>query len=723
MEPNSSKPLEGILVIDATLGLAGSVSTMLMASLGADVRRTAQFPQYRDYAPDGAGPLVWHRKKTPVESDSEARKLLAEAALVVMTPDLEGAPAYDVEELRSNNPELVVVSIVSGLAQGSQKVTADCDILAQANTGLMGEQGGVRPKGPTMHDAPLPSYGAAYIATASAMAALYKAKSQGKGSHVEVNLRAGVHAFIGWHWIDAEKPDARFLKMNTEFPYHICQAKGGDWLHLHPGADGAPQRIHKALGLDPEEILKAAPMERMFGFLETWRTQIRQRDRDDVLKALWDVDVPAQPTMAPGEAFDDEQVESRGYIEEWETSDHGALNGIGSAILVKSFSGSEPPELRSGSNGAAGEKPLANIRVVDMSIFVAGTFGSMLLADLGADVIKVEPPQGEPGRLSNSIFSAVNRGKRSLVLDLKSEEGIEKIKQLIKTADVFHHNMRPGTLERLGLGHETLQEIRPGIVICDMSGYGQTGPRAQWPGFDQLFQALCGFEYAGGGEGNSPIWYRTGFVDICAGMMAAAGVASALVHRVQARPQYSTIDVSLLGAALTTRSECARLKDGSFLDRPKLDADQTGYGPFYSIYPTKDEWIAISATNESGARSLLEILALDSNSLQCLSSALTDKALKQSIASSLLKKTCAEWIGLFERAGIPCARVRQNMEETTLNSTQLADEDEIFIWNHPDLGRVRQLGALVRFDGQPLVSPLAPPELGAHSKAVLSGIG
>lgn len=722
MTSTSTYPMEGFVVVDASRGLAGAVATMLLADLGADVYRITPVDPVESYKPDGAGPLVWHRRKTMVNDPKHIQSLLKEASIVVITPEIEGAPIYDTEELRRENRVVVTVSIKSGLGGLTGELPVDWDILAQAASGLMGEQGGIRTKGPTFHDAPLPSYGAALLSAASAIAVLFKAQASGIGSDIEVTLRDGVHAFIGWHWIDAENRLPNFPKMGADFPNHLCEAKNDEWLHIHPGAQGAPERIQEALGLNVEDIKKLKPFEKVFQYLEEWRAELLQRDRDEIVNTLWEMDVPAQPVLKPGEAFDDTQVRDQKFIEQWDTPNHKNITGVAPSIRVFGQGKIDTAPDLAATSVAPSNRPLEGIKIVDMSIFVAGTFCSMLLADLGADVIKIEPPHGEPGRVGASIFFASNRGKRSIVLDLKQESDLEKMRQLISTADILHHNMRPGTLDRLGLGHDVVRRLRPGLIVSDMSAYGLKGPRAQWPGFDQLFQAFCGHEYAGGGADNPPIWYRTGFVDICAGTMAAAGIAAALVERVKKQPELSTVDVSLLAAALITRSECVRLTDGTIVDRPRLNPEQTGYGPFYSIYQTKDAWISISALEEAAATALLDVVGLNAKVGASFDVAAQNNKLKEDIATVLLSRSCSEWLPVLRSAGVHCAEVVENMEGKVLQSEDLLRQKRTIRWSHPDFGKVAQLGSLVKIDNKPALSALLPPELGAHSAEVLAEI-
>ena len=158
--------------------------------------------------------------------------------------------------------------------------------------------------------------------------------------------------------------------------------------------------------------------------------------------------------------------------------------------------------------------PLSGVQVVDAGAFLAGPLGPMLLSDLGADVVKVEPPGGEGMRWVEWSFFGCQRGKRGVALDLKSADGATgALDALLAGADILHHNLRMPAARRLGLDEETVRAVNPDIVYCHASSYGPQGARADWPGYDQLFQSSCGWEVAGAGEGNDPMWHRLGFMD------------------------------------------------------------------------------------------------------------------------------------------------------------------------------------------------------------------
>ena len=239
-----------------------------------------------------------------------------------------------------------------------------------------------------------------------------------------------------------------------------------------------------------------------------------------------------------------------------------------------------------------GPRLLEGVRVADFSAFVAGPLAAEVLADLGADVVKVEPPAGEAMRAAAYAIAACQRGKRSLALDITDPASRPVVEALLRSADVVLHNFRVGVAERLGIDAESVAALNPGAVHCHASAFGSRGPRAAQPGNDALMQAVTGFEVANGGAGNDPTAATWIPVDMSGGWVAAAGILAGLVARARtARGQ--RVETSLLGAGMLLHGGVF-LRDGEVVRGPALGADQTGYGPGYRLYPCADDtWLAV----------------------------------------------------------------------------------------------------------------------------------
>src|SRR5579863_2762606 len=251
--------------------------------------------------------------------------------------------------------------------------------------------------------------------------------------------------------------------------------------------------------------------------------------------------------------------------------------------------------------------PLEGLRVVDFGQFLAGPFGPMLLADLGADVIKVEPTRGDGmrGTVIGS-FMGCQRGKRDIALNLKDPEGRRIALELVAGADVVHHNMTLGTADRLGIGYDACRAVRPDVIYCNTYMYGAEGPLARLGGIDPLGQAASGIEWEQGpvAAGNPPLWYRYGQGDVAAAMPSVTAVLIALFHRNRTGEGQSMWTSIFHGSMLFSLDSWIG-PDGTPSPRPELDREQLGLDPFYRLYETQDGWLQIAAVHEEHRAALV----------------------------------------------------------------------------------------------------------------------
>src|SRR5438067_2509087 len=262
---------------------------------------------------------------------------------------------------------------------------------------------------------------------------------------------------------------------------------------------------------------------------------------------------------------------------------------------------SEPPGLA-----------LEGVRVLDFGQYLAGPFGPMILADLGADVVKIEPVTGDAMRPVAKPFVGCQRGKRSLALDLKSAAGRDVVRRLIGDADVVHHNMTRGVATRLGIDYEACRALRPDIIYCNTYAYGLADPLGRFGGLDPLYQASAGLEHDAGAthEGNQPLYLRFGMCDTSNAMLSVVGVLLALVHR-RRTGQGQELWTSLHDGGMVFSSDAWLGPDGEVWDRPRLDKGQHGLGPRYRLYPTQDDaWICVAALREEQWDGLCRVLGV-----------------------------------------------------------------------------------------------------------------
>jgi crotonobetainyl-CoA:carnitine CoA-transferase CaiB-like acyl-CoA transferase len=371
--------------------------------------------------------------------------------------------------------------------------------------------------------------------------------------------------------------------------------------------------------------------------------------------------------------------------------------------------------------------PLSGVRVLDLSAYIAGPYGCTLLADQGAEVIKLEPPAGDnlrkyPSTLEaeSRAFLGVNRGKRGLVLDLKQREALDVLLALVKQADVLVHNFRPSVPARLGIAYEQLREINPRLIYCAVTGYGETGPNRDKAGYDQVLQTMTGMcTLQGPGEGPPEVLYGS-VVDYYAAALVASGVSSALFAREKSGAgQY--VGVSLLRSALTMQSARMIWADSE----PKDVGRDMRSGGITGIHPTREGYLYLSANTPHFWKSLCELTGLDALAADERYDTVRKRALHRDdivpqLHAALAQHSAREWEALFGDA-VPCAAARS--VEDMFDDPQVLAEDMVARYEYPGVGAYRGFKHPLRFDGTPLPEPFAAPAFGEHSVALLREAG
>jgi len=374
--------------------------------------------------------------------------------------------------------------------------------------------------------------------------------------------------------------------------------------------------------------------------------------------------------------------------------------------------------------------PLDGVRVVDFGQYLAGPFGPMLLADLGADVIKVEPTRGDGMRNVVGPFLGCQRGKRDIAIDLKQPEGLRIALELVATADIVHHNMTLGTADRLGVGYQHCKAVRPDVLYCNTFMYGPVGPLARLGGLDPLGQAACGLEWEQGpvAAGNPPQWHRYGQGDIASAMPSVLAVLLALFHRNRTGEGQSMWTSILHGSMLYT-ADSWLAADGTPSPRPALDQEQLGLGPLYRLYETRDGWLQLAAVREEHWPALCGVLrrqdlAADPRFGTAAGRAEHRAELTAALTEAFLADHALNWRRALDAAGVP-SEVSMDAWD---GETMLFDDDLVRLglvaeYEHPLLGRVRQFGNLITFSDTTSLPGRPAPMLGQHTREILAELG
>lgn len=373
--------------------------------------------------------------------------------------------------------------------------------------------------------------------------------------------------------------------------------------------------------------------------------------------------------------------------------------------------------------------PLAGIVVMDFSQLAQGPFATQILGDLGAEIIKIEAPSGDWMRgfsLQNAYaggmsisFITYNRNKRSIVLDLKTTVGAEIARRLIDRADILVENFRPGVMDRLGLGYETLAARNPGLVYCASVGYGQDGPYKGRPGQDLLVQSLAGLASLGGRAQDPPAPAGIGVADLAAGLHIVYGVLAALIAR-ERTGAGQRVDVSMLDSMLALEGQeiASYLYTGSLAGRASSGIASAYAGAPLGIYPTADGWLALSM---QPLGRLAQLLGVNDFSETDSSNVIEDRDLiKRRLEEATRMRTTDEWLEHLLAHDVWCAPV--NDLDRVVEDPQVLHNEILITLDHPELGPIRVVGSPVRFSSTPSSVRNVPPQLGQHSDAILQDL-
>jgi crotonobetainyl-CoA:carnitine CoA-transferase CaiB-like acyl-CoA transferase len=373
--------------------------------------------------------------------------------------------------------------------------------------------------------------------------------------------------------------------------------------------------------------------------------------------------------------------------------------------------------------------PLAGMRVLELAQIMAGPTCGMLLADMGADVIKVEKlPGGDDARgyrepLVNGVsapFMMLNRNKRGIAIDLKQEAGRDVLLRMVRDADVLTENYRRGTLEKLGVGYDVLAKANPGLIYCAVSGYGRTGPYADKGGFDLIAQGFAGLMSITGEPGGAPVKTGNSVADMNAGILAAVGILAAYAHK-QKTGQGQVVDTSLMEAALQQTYWHAAIYFATGRSPGPTGSAHLLTAP-YQAFRTKDGWINIGGANQANWERIADVLGhpewradprFATNSARMANL----DALTGAMTEVLAARTRAEWLAAFDAAGVPAGPV-QTIGEALTHPQTLA-RGMVVDLAHPQAGTTKALGCPLHFSATPTRVTRPAPMLGEHTREVL----
>ncbi len=746
--------LEGIRVVDFSEGIAGPMATMLLADFGADVIKVE--PPCGDRLREHPGYWCWNRNKrrlrldlNQLEGRRAARQLISSADVVVFDalPGVLEQLGFDADSLLADYPDLLHVWLPPhGRAGRWSYLPADEGLLA-ACSGACWFQFSWE-EVPVQLVTPQLAYAQGALAAVAIAAGLLERSRSGFGQGVVVS---GLHAFAlvesggavrAGEMLRMCSPGARGALPN----YRLYRCADGEWLFL-----GTLMPHHFLKALEVLDLLDVMAMEGVEGeFANLMQPGVREaviarlderfaeRTREEWMALLDAADVPHAPVWPRERWFAHEQIDAVGMRAVLEHPELGPIEMPGVAVRLSETPGSvrhlltdtsqeavlaerpareprraEPPPVAPGG-------PLAGLRVLDLGMVIAGSFTGAILANLGADVVKVEPPEGDPFRRYGLAFVGYNQGKRSIVLDLKQEDERERFYRLAETADVVLDNYRLGVLERLGIDYRRLSALNPRIVQSSVTGYGSSGPLARRPGFDPLLQAQSGLMAAQGGD-DEPVFHQIPVNDTATAMVAAFGILTALFAR-ERTGRGQRVETSLLAQSLLFQSgELTRYEGAP--PPPRGGRDFPGLRALERLYRCADgEWLHVSCRSEEEFHALAAALGHP----ECAARFLARDALREPhdgrLASLLAEALAAlprdDALETLLAAGVPAAPALRT--EEIFRSPWHRENGLFWECDHPEFGRLTLVRSYADWSRTPGGFRRRPPLLGEHTDEILS---
>ena len=740
-------PLEGIRVVDASLGIAGPMAAMFLADFGADVIKVE--PPAGDPARANAGFAMWNRNKRGIvidEQDPAGRArltgLLQSADVCVFSDPIDSLRErqLDPDTLAPLNPSLVYLHAGPFTTSAPWTGAEESEALAAATSGVAMAQYG-------FEDVPIDGiyphvlYAQAMWGATTTTAALIERETSGFGQTVTVGaMHAMMMAMSGQvtHQPGAEHVYAPGGPGGPIPFYRLYEGNDGKWLFmatLTPKFFLAAFEELGVLDILQDERLGGEPVAMALPENAPWVIQriqdaFKARSRDEWYTALRARGCPVAPVNDRDDWMDHAQVSAIGMRTEINDPERGRVIMPGISINLTGSPGSvrtPAPMLGQHTDGLARwektqaapkgtapetEGPLAGLHVLDLGSVIAGTYAGSLMAELGADVIKVEAPTGDILRMFPPTFFGYNKGKRSIAIDLRSDAGRELFYDLVKMSDVVVDNYRLGVLERLNIHYDTLHTINPDIITVSVTGYGEDGPLMEAPGWDPLLQAWSGMMHAQGGE-SDPVFFTLPVNDISTACIATLGALLAVLHRKRGG-NGQRVWSSLVGQSCIMQSgELVRYQDRP--PAPRGGRDYAGSSALDRYYRASDGWVRLQSSSGEQIRILQRAGFLPPEA------GASDEDLLENLQESIAALTAAEVEKQLNSAGIPTARARSLQE---LSTDPLFKGSEVAHFSAPEgaaafysCGRYARLSRTERSD------VLYPPGLGEHTLDVLSAAG
>ncbi|HEX3964562.1 MAG TPA: CoA transferase, partial [Trebonia sp.] len=636
-------------------------------------------------------------------------------------------------------------------------------------------------EGPLFTGVPWVSMAAAYIAVIGVNAAIRARGITGRGQRVSASLLQGVLATTIAGWMQVERSDAPAFEtwvIDPRAPKGFFQGSDGRWMHhwvplpefiLNASANGMQAAPEVASPKDASLRVspKAEDMVILHAFYDQLTEAVGQYPASQWVDLAAQVGVPVQPVRSPEEALLDPLLLADGCVVEVADPQLGPIRQVGRIVELARHpqpvpAGAAPrgahtaevtaeadailatapapapaptpatptptPTPRTDNSKTELAHPLSGVTVLDLGLAVAGPFGTQVLAQLGARVIKVTMMR-DKFWFSNHIAMCCNRDKESITLNLKDPEAMAVLRKLVESTDVVQHNMRYDAAERLGVDYETLRQINPGLIYCHTLGHEQ-GPRQAHPANDQTGAALAGTTWLDGGldNGGRPIWSVTSLGDTGNGYLSALGIIQALYDR-DRTGEGQFIRTSIIYAQLLNASMAWVSPDGSkAAARPRLDAEGWGWNALYRLYKTSDGYLTIAALTEQAWQALGPAigrpeLAADPRWATGIDRSDNDGALAAELSAVFSARPAAEWFAVLDAAGVPCEVSDPDYPVRLFADAGAERRQAIASFRHRMVGNMKLGGLSFQLSDTPGVIKSGPLWPGQDTRVILGELG
>lgn len=762
-------PLEGLVVLDASNVMPGAIAGMLLADHGAEVIKIEP-PGGASFAHDLTR-KSWDRGKKSItldlndEADCQKLRALAARADVLMhalSPEEARAKGLDRASLAADNPGLIECAISAYGRDTPLSGRPFGEALAAARLGLMNALTSPRREGPVYLGHPAVHYGTTFVIAIGVLAAVHARRATGVGQTVDASLLDGAAALSVMFWwqeggqsfMSGGDRGSHLRFGRTRIISAMAEAKDGKYVYVNTTGGTGFKQTMDMLGLGhrvqaikgPEFAVQLNDDEYQaarFDIFDAFKT----RTRDEWIAAFHAADIASLPVLPPGEVLLDEQVVETKQAIELVDADFGKIKQGGPAFRFQTDTASTPSPApavgadnaaldallsraaaRAPASGKTPRGPLEGVKVVDIGVFFACSFGARILSDLGADVIKVETLEGDQMRPLADLYDGSQRGKRNIALNLKTPEGQEVLRKLLADADIVLHNLRPGNAEKLGFGADEMRAANPKLIYAYMPGYGGSGPKSKLKSFAPLLSCWTGVMHEGGGEGNPPATSAVGNEDLYNGLLGAVGMLTALEGRARkGRGDY--FECPQLNSSIFTTAAHFLDADDKCVYGMRLDAEQCGFNALDRIYQCTDGWVCIACRDDASFAALAKAigqpnLAGDARFADPVARSQNDNELLEILKPFFAARTKADAFAALDAAGAPAEIVReQNWMNEFLHEGWAQASGRVFEDKQSIKGHIKVIGHLAHLDGTPGVRKGSAARLGEHSEQILAELG